>query len=673
MEKKWYTGRYRRHLCDMHIDGWDEKFLSEFHAESYYENLKAAGINAAMLYFQSHVGYTYYPTAVGKMHPAFEKKPDEMRRLARMCRENGIAVIGYYSLNYNTWAHDRHPEWRMVEENGQSARMNKDGRYGFCCPNNPEYREFVFTQIKEMLEYFEVDGMFYDMPFWPHVCRCGYCRARWEAEAGGEMPVVLTGPTGERLLERRRVWMGEFAQMVTDCTKALRPGVSVEQNFATAISSAGAQVSIGDEVNEACDYTGGDLYGGLLAQSFTCKYYLAVSKNQPFEYMSSRSPNLSKHTLGKPARELTTEIMLTCAHHGASLVIDAIDPVGTLDGRFYRMLGGVFEKERPYERYLGEGELLKDVGIIYDLPSKAERHGQKFTVHHAGLQLSKVLMQHHVPVGVATYRQMDHLSQYPVLAAPLLHSLPEKKQQALIEYVKNGGGLYFSGAEQPELVRELLGAEVKGFTEHTMTYIAPKKEYEELLGNFNEKYPLPFEGGMPLIEGISEDSEVLARISLPYTTQNHSFFASIHSNPPGNVTEYPAIIRRDIGKGRVIWCAAPIEKESPEEYERIMMNLLGELGMKPRIRTNASRVVEIVSFEDKERIRVSAVRLSDEFEGKLPAFEVRLKTERRPAEIVLLPDETAVGFEYEHGWTCFKARELDLFDMYEIRLNNRKN
>ena len=105
----WYSNRYRRHLCDMHIEDWDESFLSEFSPETYVENLKTARINNAMLYLQSHVGLCYYPTQTGKMHRAFEGRETLMRDLVNLCHQNDIKVTGYYSINYNTVEHDRHP------------------------------------------------------------------------------------------------------------------------------------------------------------------------------------------------------------------------------------------------------------------------------------------------------------------------------------------------------------------------------------------------------------------------------------------------------------------------------------------------------------------------------------------------------------------------------------
>ena len=67
----WYQNRFRRHLCDMHIDDWSEEFLSEFSPEEYVENLKLANIDSAMIPLQTHTGLCYFPTAVGKMHNAF--------------------------------------------------------------------------------------------------------------------------------------------------------------------------------------------------------------------------------------------------------------------------------------------------------------------------------------------------------------------------------------------------------------------------------------------------------------------------------------------------------------------------------------------------------------------------------------------------------------------------
>ncbi len=53
---EWYQRQWRRNLVDMHIEDWDEEFLSKFDPDEYVRLLKLGNIGAPMLYFQSHVG-----------------------------------------------------------------------------------------------------------------------------------------------------------------------------------------------------------------------------------------------------------------------------------------------------------------------------------------------------------------------------------------------------------------------------------------------------------------------------------------------------------------------------------------------------------------------------------------------------------------------------------------
>ena len=297
----WYSNLYRRHLIDMHINDWHPDFLSQFSPEAYVENLKTARINYAMIYFQSHAGLCYFPTAVGDLHAGMTDRPDMIKRTVELCKENGIRVCGYYSLIYNTREHDKHPEWQLLQQSGQSSRQSNGSRYGLCCPNNPEYRDFVFKQIDEMLDYFEPDAMFFDMPFWPYLCYCPHCQVRYKEFSGHAIPAStqLGTPEHDEMLRYKIKFMGEFIQSISDHVKKKRPDVSVEHNTAYAVTGV-TDFGCVEEVVKACDYVGGDLYGNLYNHSFASKCFRAMSANQPFEQMVSRcKPGLRAHTLTK--------------------------------------------------------------------------------------------------------------------------------------------------------------------------------------------------------------------------------------------------------------------------------------------------------------------------------------------------------------------------------------
>jgi len=668
----WYSNLYRRHLLDMHIEDWDPVFLSAFSPETYVNNLLAAKINYAMIYFQSHAGLCYFPTETGTMHAAFRDDPSKIRRTVDLCRENGIRVCGYYSLIYNTREHDKHPEWRLLMQDGQSMRaanaaiasptpsQAKGGRYGFVCPNHPEYRAFVRKQIDEMLAYFDFDAFFFDMPFWPHTCYCGHCRKKYEALTGHPMPDSIPDRSPEYfvLLDYKYRAMGEFIQSVTDYVKSRRPDMPVEHNYACSVAGESGN-GCGEGVGDACDYVGGDLYGNLYNHSFACKYFRAASRNQPFEQMFSRcKPALSSHTLTKSRDEMKTALSLTMAHHGATLVIDAIDPAGTMDERIYNRIGEIFSFQKEYEPYF-TGEMVEDAGIYYGIRSRM--YWDQYNSCECCRILSQTLIRNHIPFGVTG--SFASLDRYPVIFAPALSQLEEKDFERLAQYAENGGTLYLSGWNA--LAERLTGHRYLRRTEEIKVYLAPTEDWADRFGDFNAAYPLPFDGTAPVVEP-GENCDTAATLTLPYTKPDSLQFASIHSDPPGKATDIPMITVHRYGKGRVIWSAVPIEAVPYEEYGRILLSLVTDR-VSPSLTTDAPADVELVSFRDGDSLTVSAVKLCENSVSQpVPPFTVTVRTDKVPCRVIRLPDEREIPFAAENGAVTFRMETLSVFGMYRI-------
>lgn len=652
--KKWYVNAYRRHLLDMHIEDWNDEFLSKFDEKEYFANLKRAKIQGAMIYLQSHVGLCNFPTRVCKQHNAFVGRENKIKNLINLCHENGISVVAYYSLIYNNWAEINHPEWRMIEPNGKTSREN-GGRYGLVCPNNIEYRKFVVEQIKELKEFSDYEGVFYDMPFWPVACRCDACKARWAKEVGGDIPEYdPNSKIWKTYMKKLQTWMVDFVKFVVDETKKVMPEVSIEFNNAGIVAfpwTAGSSEGISD----LADYAGGDLYGDLFSHSFTCKYYYEATPNQPFEYMNSRCNNLQEHTVSKSRELLTTEISITRAHHGATFIIDAINPNGKMDARVYEMIGEIFEKEIPMEEY-NRGKLIADVGVFFDSKSLFSSAGYSFNNRDCAKGAVKALTKQHVPVTVISNGHLGALSRFKCVIAPALQDVENPEVERLINYVKEGGKLLIDGTSDPRLIEGLLGGKIDGFVGATFTYCAPVKEYENLLGGFNAEFPFPCQYKLPVLNGV-ENCEVLAKIKLPYTDPKDNFkFASIHSNPVGVATDYPAIVYKKVGKGAVIWSAGAIELDERKVYHEILVNLIQKLTEEEfTLRAKTSENVEVVVFKDSDTYFVNLVNLTAETCCEY-LYEVSLKTEKKPSAICILPEKIPVNFEWKEGRVFLKGR-----------------
>lgn len=603
-----------------------------------------------------------FSTKVASTHKAF-KNNDKMLRLLKECKKNGIAVIGYYSLIHNNWAEINHPDWRMIEANGKSAREN-GGRYGFVCPNNNEYRNFLTAQIKEMADFFPFDGVFYDMPYWPTRCHCPNCKKRYEKETGLPYPEEeLDAKTRNTYAKKLQEWMAEFCKFVANKTHKIMPNATIEFNNAGVVAfdwTSGETETISD----LADYAGGDLYGDLYAHSFSAKYFYSVSQNQPSESMNSRCVRLYQHTATKSIEELRTEISLTRAHHGASFIIDAIDPIGTMDKRVYNLLGELFDEQLVLDKY-NNGDLVSDVAVFFDSKIMFDDY---ISNKEGAINATKRLIQNHVPVSVIANGHLGDLSKYKCIVVPCPTPFDNPTIDEFRKYVENGGKLFIDG-ECDERLLSLAGKK-EGYIGTKITYIAPKEEYRLLLSDFSSKYPLPVSHKLMLVKP-NKNAEVMATISLPYTDPDDNFhFVSIHSNPPGTSTNHPAILHSKAGKGEVIWCASLLESDERKVVNQAFTNLIKFLcDNNFTISAKCSEKVEIISFEDKDTYYINAVSLSEDSNCIYP-LEITLHTDKSCLSIIELHAMKEISFKQNENRITFND-SLTVFNSYMVKLSTK--
>ena len=209
-----------------------------------------------------------------------------------------------------------------------------------------------------------------------------------------------------------------------------------------------------------------------------------------------------------------------------------------------------------------------------------------------------------------------------MIIAPALEDFHNANILKFIEYVENGGTLYLSGKSESRLIKAFFGGEIKGETygdspfervwkgyDEVQAYVVPTDEkYKEYLWEFNEKYPLPIVYKLPIMENY--DGEVKAKILLPYTDpDDKTIYASIHSNPPAKLTEMPAILEKQYGKGKVIWSAATLENDERENFKEIFSAIV-KANVNTKIKLQASKYVECVIFQDGEEYYVNLFDLN---------------------------------------------------------------
>ncbi len=668
---------------DMHIPDWDTRFLAKLNPERYVDLMEKGGATCAMVYANSHVGLCYYPTKVGRMHHGLKGR-DFFGKVLELSHKRGLSVVAYYSLIFNNRAYIEHPEWRTIAY-GSPWTV----RYGTCCPNSP-YRDFTLAQIEEICSGYDCDGIFFDMTFWPGICYCPHCIARYRREEGKEPPRVIDwqDPEWVRFQRVREKWLDEFSGVITKKVRSVNPKMTVTHQFSTVLWDW--RLGVPFSMAEHCDYLSGDFYGEAIQQSIVCKIFFSLSGKRPFEFHTSRCLDLTDHVTMKSTQRLETQAFIAPAHSSAFMFIDAINLDGTLNEGVYTQIRSLFDKMAPYESELG-GELCADVAVYYSQESRfnPKENGKHVTQIEQGMNRMphwdavlgscRSLQQAHIPFGIVTKHNLSELKKYQVLVLPDVLFMDMDEVDAIKNFVSRGGSLYASyrtsinktdGTTASDfLLADVFGVSLSGSEQKGLAYFTPADS--RLKDWMSPQDHIIHSGGLISIK--TRSAEVLATRTLPYTDPDKGdifgkTFSSIHSNPPGPSGKEPSIIFNKFGKGHVIYATGALESVDYDVNRRVFANLIRILLRKPVwFEAKAHQAVEVVLFHqvDRKRMLISILNSNDEL-ADIP-FDVHLRVRVpdgfKPFRIVQLPDLEVLEHNIRNGYVETQGNDVKIFAM----------
>jgi hypothetical protein len=695
----------------MHIPDWDPLFLSKYDPAALASEYKKAQVEGVLLYCKSHMGQNYWPSPVGGIHPAARNR-DLVGELVSELKKLNIRPAAYHSVMYDNWAAEHFPEWRVKSsttlQNGEN-RVLLGRRYGTCCPNNPDYLSYEIKQITSLISRYDFDALWVDMVFWTAICICNHCTTRFTNEHGLDIPTVVDWESKEWVIfqSAREEWLDDFWRKIRTAVWETRPGLPITHNFAATLGSwYNASTTYESSIDT---FTGGDLYGGKQEQLVVSKMMHHISREQPAEYMSSRTPDLRYHVQLRTERDIFMQALGAVANHLSFLFIDAIDPVGTVSPGVYERMGKVFDKTKVYEPFLG-GTPVEDVAVYfsdYSKMSPAEKGnpiwlGPTQPSHHLAAfhGACRALQSEHVPFGIITRGQLKMLSTFKVLVLPDVTRMSAEEIEAVRKYVADGGRVYASGGTSlmdisgnygPEFaLKDVFGVScTEGHEQGGIVFMKPATKIvedavapEEYVSwgltphmEYHELAPVnPIH--IPRVSASSK-SEVLATLTLPYgypdagSLESHGF-ASIHSSPPWTDTSIPSIIKNSFAEGQAIYSVAPIEKSVDAASVSLFLTLIRELLEREcSLQVQAPEQVWVTAFEQPEKHRtVLSVLNYDEKQANLIArVDVQFKSgsQRSISSVTraLTNEEIDVSISTDN-LVKFPQMLVETFDMFII-------
>lgn len=682
----WFQKSLHRLLVDMHIPDWKEEFLKDFSADNYAEMMKLAKVDTAILYTGNCLGLCFFPTKVGFPHKSLKGR-DLVGEVLEACRKREINT----QLYLNVWsraAYEAHPEWRVIMYDGQGTADHYSNRFGICCPNTG-FGKYFLELLGELADRYETCGYWIDMIGNYTYCLCPACQERFRKETSYDsLPgkVDWNDPCFLTFMECRSRWLGEFAKAIYDTVKKKYKERTV--TLQTASIGHGCASGLKEDFFQSSDFLAGDFTGGSTEQSSICKLFHALSKYRPIEFMTPRCETLNHHTTPRSYDSLFMRSYAAIANQASFTLIDAIDPYGTLDRRFYEKAAGINSSYARYAKYIsGSTELKMDVGIFWSLESLIDPFSTQ-TVEDASNKppwhfndtrqlLAGLLQSEHLLFGFVKGKSPEELAKVPLIILNNTSSLTNKECALLEEYVCNGGCLYASGTSSlfdPEkgmrsdfALAKVFGVHTKGERSRKIAYIAPA--FEDALPGVTREYPLMLNEEVMLVER-DPDTLLMGDLMLSISTPEERFqFGSAISNPPMISTEHPVLVRHKYGRGEVIYCAGELEKLPFDFHKKVFGGLLKSLLRNNIVETNAPNFVECTLFDDPEKNRYlfSCLNLPKDL-PPMPIpdlyFHVRLPGDKKVKRVLLAPEEKPIPFTQEDGLIKLENIQLSEFALF---------
>ena len=680
----WYKRCFSRLLVDNHITEDDPSFMTRFDPERYVAMARKAGVDSAMVYSCGHNGNCYYPTKVGHMHANLNGR-DIFGEVVAGMRAAGIVPIAYYTAVYHNHSARTHPQWRTVSSAG--GRQH-NGRYWYSCPNNDEYVEFTKQQIAEVIAY-DVEGIFIDMTFWSCVCVCSACRTKFLAETGREIPTIVNwdDPAWVTFQRARERWLAQYAQRLTGFIRATRDDMTVTHQFSPVL--AGWYLGQTPGIANASDYASGDFYGGKPQQRLATKV-MAAFANMPFEFHTSRCVDLRDHTSMKSEAEMVCSAATTLAAGGAYEFIDAINPDGTLEQHVYDRLSRVTARLKPFREMMKtfQPRVVADVGLYFSMASHVKPADNGLSVtqllerannmeQRVGIPTVRELIgttmalnRANIPHRVVTSQDAD-LSGLKAIVVNNAAYMSADEAERLREFVRGGGTLIATGRTSLHDVEGHTTGEFALADVFGVSYAGEQSMRVSFLSDDEQGFILA-DSPAPLVKATTARS--LAKVAEPtFDPDDEGRWASIHSDPPGDVGEYDGLTVNRFGEGQCVYLYSDLLGLKHDAQQSFGAHLFGQYAASDiLVSTEAPSCVEITILRSAvgEGYLVCFVNYQDELPNiPVPRVSatVRLPDGFVPSTVRAVSDGSQVDCPMADGQVTIEATDLDVVEMFQLR------
>jgi hypothetical protein len=528
---------------------------------------------------------------------------DWMTETRALAREAGIQFIAYYNVGLDNRMAAKRPEWCSVDPQGKAKIAF--GAFNWLCLRSP-WRDVVLDELRQMTEALRPDGMWFDLLGMPNAygmgsfdpgaaCFCRHCKAAYRARFGEEQPVSSSDP--EIRFRANRFGQEARIAMLRDATDVLR---SIDPKLELGYNGAGNYDDLAgtpQDLRDRVSYNSSEAKPHHLI-SFTAKMMWSLGK--PYQVHTYGSfmrmdPGVAVGTWAAwnliPVPYLQISGAIISAHTGRiGLGVNPL-PDGTIYESEFRNVGRVLTSIGEREEWLVGLESVPNIAIVYDAASELalmrlpETKGTPLRQEASGLHDALLdAGMHFDVVHAARFRPAGYRA---VLLGNVVAPSPELRDS--LRRFAEGGGLVIATHETS--LRDRSGRRLENFTWGDLlgvrlTGVSPFLEAnygwlgDELRGGAPgddaPAYPILFR--TPVLEVEATTATKLAELVYPEGHRSPTVFTD-GETPYTHFKRFsgkPLVTLNRVGRGAVIYIAAPIGQEISTRQDPWLKRMIGQ-------------------------------------------------------------------------------------------------
>lgn len=598
---------------------------------------------------KGHLGFSSYPTKVGYPAPSIEK--DLLRIWRKVTEKNGVALFVHHSGVWDKEALKNHPEWAVIRADGTKSEYSTSMFGGY-------EDELLIPQLCEIAGEYGIDGVWIDGDCWgiERDYREEAIKAFTEETGITEIPKTKDDKYFIEFSEFFREKYRQYVKKYVDTLHEKYPDFKVISNWAYT-------TYMPEKVVIDVDFLSGDVWGNDNVNKARFEARFMALQGVPWDLMSWELSSV-KHEAGdqtgsgeffcgKPAVQLMQEASVILAQGGGFEIYYC----QLRDGEVYHdslqsaAEVGKFCRER--KEYCYQTETASEIAVLNSGYAGNRLNTSLYAFWNGDLDWIKGIMQCMLDAGLSvdTPAEFHDLSKYKVIVIPEWEELNNTEE--LKEFARNGGSLVVVG-NSLKLFEKELGVKLSEKEGEYAVYFDRNGKWS----TFGRK----------------------SKIFIPECTTARpiEYMLLDARNPRGD--KYVAATVNEYGKGKVFgiyfnFGAGYLYGKSIGMCD--FMKRITDIALpEPKVSVSGTRYVETVLRKKDGKLLINLINTAaphadsvaldfDEIPEVGPVT-VRIRADKKPSTIKLMPENRELDFTYEGGIATVMIEKIKIYDIIVV-------